>query len=379
MSIIKIIAREILDSRGNPTVEVDLHTHKGIFRASVPSGASVGTHEALELRDNDETYFLGKGVQKAIENINQIIAPALIQKKLTVLEQGKIDRLMLELDGTENKSKLGANAILGISLAACKAGAAERCVPLSRHIADLACKEEVILPVPAFNVINGGSHAGNKLAVQEFMILPTGAENFKEAMRIGTEIYHNLKDVIKEKYGQDAINVGDEGGFAPNIEENKEALDLLKDAIAKAGHTDQVVIGIDVAASQFYKDGKYDLDFKSPEDDPGRYITAEDLGNQYKSLINEYPGAGWPSLMGGESWFPIVLETLKIPSLRTYQQVSALGRLKLAPLADLSVWPSIISFSESKNSWATELNLLVRTTENLLQFAQRINLPQSPP
>ncbi|KAM9038418.1 enolase isoform X1 [Sarcophilus harrisii] len=302
MSIIKIIAREILDSRGNPTVEVDLHTHKGIFRASVPSGASVGTHEALELRDNDETYFLGKGVQKAIENINQIIAPALIQKKLTVLEQGKIDRLMLELDGTENKSKLGANAILGISLAACKAGAAERCVPLSRHIADLACKEEVILPVPAFNVINGGSHAGNKLAVQEFMILPTGAENFKEAMRIGTEIYHNLKDVIKEKYGQDAINVGDEGGFAPNIEENKEALDLLKDAIAKAGHTDQVVIGIDVAASQFYKDGKYDLDFKSPEDDPGRYITAEDLGNQYKSLINEYPVVSIEDPYDQEDW-----------------------------------------------------------------------------
>ncbi|XP_032491717.1 alpha-enolase isoform X4 [Phocoena sinus] len=208
--------------------------------------------------------------------------------KLNVVEQQQIDKLMIEMDGTENKSKFGANAILGVSLAVCKAGAAEKGVPLYRHIADLAGNAEVILPVPAFNVINGGSHAGNKLAMQEFMILPVGAENFREAMRIGAEVYHNLKNVIKEKYGKDATNVGDEGGFAPNILENKEALELLKNAIGKAGYTDKVVVGMDVAASEFFRSGKYDLDFKSP-DDPSRYITPDELANLYKSFIRDYP------------------------------------------------------------------------------------------
>ncbi|XP_074883408.1 alpha-enolase isoform X3 [Buteo buteo] len=195
---------------------------------------------------------------------------------------------MLEMDGSENKSKFGANAILGVSLAVCKAGAAEKGVPLYRHIADLAGNAEVILPVPAFNVINGGSHAGNKLAMQEFMILPVGADSFKEAMRIGAEVYHNLKNVIKEKYGKDATNVGDEGGFAPNILENKEALELLKTAISKAGYTEKVVIGMDVAASEFYRDGKYDLDFKSP-DDPSRYISPDQLADLYKGFVKNYP------------------------------------------------------------------------------------------
>uniref|UniRef100_A0A8C2D9P7 phosphopyruvate hydratase n=1 Tax=Cyprinus carpio TaxID=7962 RepID=A0A8C2D9P7_CYPCA len=222
MSISKIHAREILDSRGNPTVEVDLYTAKGRFRAAVPSGASTGVHEALELRDGDKTRYLGKGTQKAVDHVNKEIAPKLIEKKFSVVEQEKIDKFMLELDGTENKSKFGANAILGVSLAVCKAGAAEKGVPLYRHIADLAGNKDVILPVPAFNVINGGSHAGNKLAMQEFMILPVGAKNFHEAMRIGAEVYHNLKNVIKAKYGKDATNVGDEGGFAPNILENNE-------------------------------------------------------------------------------------------------------------------------------------------------------------
>ncbi|NXD28569.1 ENOA enolase, partial [Spelaeornis formosus] len=222
MSITKIHAREIFDSRGNPTVEVDLYTNKGLFRAAVPSGASTGIYEALELRDNDKTRYMGKGVSKAVEHVNKTIAPALISKNVNVVEQEKIDKLMLEMDGTENKSKFGANAILGVSLAVCKAGAAEKGVPLYRHIADLAGNPEVILPVPAFNVINGGSHAGNKLAMQEFMILPVGADSFKDAMRVGAEVYHNLKNVIKEKYGKDATNVGDEGGFAPNILENKE-------------------------------------------------------------------------------------------------------------------------------------------------------------
>ena len=185
-------------------------------------------------------------------------------------------------------AKFGANAILGVSLAVCKAGAVEKGVPLYRHIADLAGNPEVILPVPAFNVINGGSHAGNKLAMQEFMILPVGASSFREAMRIGAEVYHNLKNVIKEKYRKDATNVGDEGGFASNILENKEALLLLKTAMAKAGYTDQVVIGMDVAASEFYRSSKYDLDFKSP-DDPSRYITLDQLADLYKSFIQNYP------------------------------------------------------------------------------------------
>uniref|UniRef100_G3NX27 phosphopyruvate hydratase n=1 Tax=Gasterosteus aculeatus aculeatus TaxID=481459 RepID=G3NX27_GASAC len=271
MSILKIHAREIFDSRGNPTVEVDLYTKKGLFRAAVPSGASTGIYEALELRDNDKTRYMGKGVSKAVENINKQIAPALVSKDVSVTDQEKIDKLMLDMDGTENKSKFGANAILGVSLAVCKAGAAEKGVPLYRHIADLAGNPEVILPVPAFNVINGGSHAGNKLA-----------------MRIGAEVYHNLKNVIKEKYGKDATNVGDEGGFAPNILENKEALELLKNAIAKAGYTDKIVIGMDVAASEFYKGGKYDLDFKSP-DDPSRYISPDKLADLYKSFVKDYP------------------------------------------------------------------------------------------
>uniref|UniRef100_A0A5G2R1M2 Beta-enolase n=1 Tax=Sus scrofa TaxID=9823 RepID=A0A5G2R1M2_PIG len=245
MAMQKIFAREILDSRGNPTVEVDLHTAKGRFRAAVPSGASTGIYEALELRDGDKSRYLGK-------------------------------------------AKFGANAILGVSLAVCKAGAAEKGVPLYRHIADLAGNPDLVLPVPAFNVINGGSHAGNKLAMQEFMILPVGASSFREAMRIGAEVYHHLKGVIKGKYGKDATNVGDEGGFAPNILENNEALELLKTAIQAAGYPDKVVIGMDVAASEFYRNGKYDLDFKSP-DDPSRHITGEKLGELYKSFIKNYP------------------------------------------------------------------------------------------
>ncbi|XP_028302472.1 enolase 1b, (alpha) [Gouania willdenowi] len=288
MSILKIHAREILDSRGNPTVEVDLYTDNGLFRAAVPSGASTGIYEALELRDNDKSRYLGKGVSQAVDHINSIIAPALVDQDVSVVEQEKIDQMMIDMDGTENKSRFGANAILGVSLAVCKAGAAEKGVPLYRHIADLAGNPEVILPVPAFNVINGGSHAGNKLAMQEFMILPVGASTFKEAMRIGAEVYHNLKNVIKKKYGQDATNVGDEGGFAPNIVENQEALELIKEAIAKAGYTSEVVIGMDVAASEFYRDGKYDLDFKSP-DDPSRYITPDELANLYKSFVKDYP------------------------------------------------------------------------------------------
>jgi len=288
MSILKIFARSIFDSRGNPTVEVDITTSKGIFRAGVPSGASTGIHEALELRDNIKSEFLGKGVSQAVKNVNEIIAPALLQQSFNVTEQKKIDDFMLSLDGTKNKSKLGANAILGVSIAVCKAGAAEKGVPVYRHIADLA-GTSIIMPVPAFNVINGGSHAGNKLAMQEFMLLPTGASNFREAMRMGSEIYHNLKNVIKAKYGMDACNVGDEGGFAPNIQDNMEGLELLKVAIEKAGYTGKVQIGMDLAASEFYENGNYNLDFKSKNPDPSLVVTPDALAAIYKEMMAKYP------------------------------------------------------------------------------------------
>ncbi len=286
MAILSVKGREILDSRGNPTVEVDIKTEAGLFRAMVPSGASTGIYEALELRDKDEKRYMGKGVLKAVHNINSVLGPLVIG--MDPADQEKIDQKLIEADGTENKSSLGANAILGISMAACKAGAAKKKVPLYRHIADLAGTEEMIMPVPSFNVINGGSHAGNRLAMQEFMILPTGASNFREAMRMGSETYHHLKKVIKKKYGQDAVNVGDEGGFAPNIQSNKEWLLGLKEAIGNAGFTGRVAIGMDVAASEFYKDGKYDLDFKNPKNDGSSVLTGDELAEKYKEFISEF-------------------------------------------------------------------------------------------
>ncbi|CAG9826560.1 unnamed protein product [Diabrotica balteata] len=288
-NIQSIFARSIFDSRGNPTVEVDLKTNLGLFRAAVPSGASTGVHEALELRDEIKNLYHGKSVFQAIENINDIIAPALLEKDFDVLEQETIDKFMIALDGTENKSKLGANAILGVSLAICKAGAAKKGVPLYKHIAHLAGNRSIILPVPAFNVINGGSHAGNKLAMQEFMILPTGASSFSEAMRMGSEVYHHLKKVIKDKFGLDATAVGDEGGFAPNIPSAEDALSLITAAIDKAGYTGKIEIGMDVAASEFYKDGLYDLDFKNPNSDKSQWINRNELLNIYQSFIGKFP------------------------------------------------------------------------------------------
>ncbi|CAG9313350.1 unnamed protein product [Blepharisma stoltei] len=290
-------AREILDSRGNPTVEVDVTTSLGTFRAAVPSGASTGIYEALEMRDGDKNRYLGKGVLNAVRNVDQIIKPAIIGR--SVLDQAALDNFLVrELDGTSNewgwcKTRLGANAILAVSLAVARAGAAHAGVPLYQYLARLAGnnEQEFILPVPAFNVINGGSHAGNKLAMQEFMILPTGAQTFREAMQIGAEVYHNLKAVIKTKYGLDATNVGDEGGFAPNIQDNTEALTLLMEAIHKAGHDGKVKIGMDVAASEFYKSdqNKYDLDFKTANNDGSQRLTGEELTNVYKNFINNYP------------------------------------------------------------------------------------------
>jgi len=297
MKIMSIRAREIFDSRGNPTVEVDLCTEVALFRAAVPSGASTGIYEALELRDGDKARLLGKGVLKAVANVNEILAPKLVGMDVT--EQSKIDKLMVEeIDGSKNewgwsKSKLGANAILAVSMAVCRAGSAASQMPLYQYIAKISGKptDKFVMPVPSFNVINGGSHAGNRLACQEFMILPVGASSFKEAMIIGAEVYHNLKSVIKKKYGQDACNVGDEGGFAPNVQDNDEALDVLMEAIKKAGHEDKVKIGTDVAASEFYiADTKlYDLDFKNENSAPEMKKTAAQLVEYYKTWLDKYP------------------------------------------------------------------------------------------
>ncbi|SAM07893.1 hypothetical protein [Absidia glauca] len=303
MTVTKIHARQIFDSRGNPTVEVELSTEKGVFRAAVPSGASTGTHEALELRDNIKKDYCGKGVLKAVGNVNKTIAPAFIKAKLNVVDQKAVDDFLCGLDGTKDKSKLGANAILGVSMAACKAGAAEKGVPLYVHIADLSgSKKPFVLPVPSFNVINGGSHAGNKLAMQEFMIMPTGAKSFTEAMKMGSETYHALKGVIKAKYGQDATNVGDEGGFAPNIQDNEEGLELLVSAIEKAGYTGKIKIAMDSAASEFYKDGKYDLDFKNPKSNPADYLPGTKLAELYKSFSEKYPIVSIEDAFDQDDW-----------------------------------------------------------------------------
>ncbi|CAK9296184.1 unnamed protein product [Gordionus sp. m RMFG-2023] len=289
MTIENIKALEIYDSRGNPTLEVDLKTDQGCFVSMVPSGASTGIHEALELRDNDPKVHSGKGVLKAIKNVNEIISPELISKKVDVSNQTEVDKLMISLDGTINKSKLGANAILGVSMACCKAGAAKKAVPLYQHIANLSGNKNLILPVPSFNVINGGSHAGNQLAMQEFMIMPVGASNFREAMRMGTETYHTLKKLLKDKYGLAATAVGDEGGFAPEVNDAKEVLEILTQAINQAGYKGKIKIALDVAASEFFKDGKYDLQFKNPKSDRSKWLSGEQLSDFYVEMVNTYP------------------------------------------------------------------------------------------
>jgi len=293
--VVSIKAREIFDSRGNPTVEVDLLTDMHLFRAAVPSGASTGVYEALELRDGDKKRLLGKGVLKAVANVNDIIGPRLVGMDVT--KQSEIDKLMVEIiDGTQNdwgwsKSTLGANAILAVSMAICRAGAASMQIPLYEYIAYLAGRptDRFVMPVPCLNVINGGSHAGNRLACQEFMILPVGASTFREALNIGAEVYHTLKGVIKKKYGQDACNVGDEGGFAPSVQDNVEALDVLMDAIEKSGHAAKVKLGTDVAASEFWIDGKYDLDFKNPQSAPEMKMTSDQLSDYYMTWLEKYP------------------------------------------------------------------------------------------
>lgn len=259
-----------------------------LYRSAVPSGASTGIYEALELRDGDKSVFGGKGVLSAVRNINELLGPKLIG--LDVRNQNEVDKIMLELDGTPNKSKLGANAILGVSLSVCRAGAGAKGVPLYRHIQEISETKHLVMPVPAFNVINGGSHAGNNLAMQEFMILPVGAGSFAEALRMGSEVYHILKGIIKAKYGQDACNVGDEGGFAPNVQDNREGLVLLMSAIEMAGYTGKIKIGMDVAASEFFRrDGRYDLNFKKQPNDGAHVLSAQSLCQLYTEFIRDFP------------------------------------------------------------------------------------------
>ncbi len=273
--ITKVIPREIIDSRGNPTVEVDIYTTGGFGRALVPSGASTGEHEALELRDKD-SRFLGKGVLKAVNNIREKIAPKIIG--LEVTEQEAIDELMLELDGTDTKSNLGANAMLGVSMAVCKAAANELGLPIYAYLN----KESVTLPVPMLNVINGGEHAGGNLRIQEFMLIPHGFTQYKEALRSICEVYQILRNNLK-KFGPSAINLGDEGGFGSPVDTAPEALDMLVEAINEAGYTPgkHISIGLDSAASEFYEDNLYEVD--------GKKLTGEQLVDYYIDLVEKYP------------------------------------------------------------------------------------------
>jgi enolase 1/2/3 len=277
--IFAIYGREILDSRGNPTVEVDVQLESDVIgRAAVPSGASTGEHEAVELRDNDANRYLGKGVLKAVENINEIIAPALIG--MNSEDQTEIDRVLRELDGTSNKGKLGANAILGVSLACARASAEELGMPLYRYIGGTnAC----LLPVPMSNIINGGSHADNNVDLQEFMIMPLGASSFRDALRMNAEVFHALRTYLK-KEGHNT-GVGDEGGFAPDLDSNEEALQVIMKAIEIAGYRpgEDIYIALDPAASEFFENGKYNL---KAED---RILTSEEMVDYYVDLVDKYP------------------------------------------------------------------------------------------
>ncbi|MFN3550565.1 MAG: phosphopyruvate hydratase, partial [Endomicrobiia bacterium] len=281
----KIKAREILDSRGNPTVEVDVILSDGTLgRAQVPSGASTGENEALELRDGDKNRYLGKGVIKAVNNVNNIIAKKL--KGIDASEQQKIDELMINLDGSQTKSNLGANAILGVSLAVCCASANFYKMPLYKYIRKLYCikQKDYILPVPMMNVLNGGKHADNNVDLQEFMIVPAGAKNFSEALRYGTEVFHSLKSVLKSKGYTTAV--GDEGGFAPNLSSNSEALELLIEAINKAGYkpAKDIFIALDPAASEFYNDFYILLGEKENKEK-----TSQQMVEFYQQLVDKYP------------------------------------------------------------------------------------------
>lgn len=290
--IVRIIGRQILDSRGNPTIEVDVHTANGyIGRAAVPSGASTGVHEAVELRDGDKAFYLGKGVLKAVHNVNTVIADEL--KGKSVFDQKMIDQALIALDGTENKSKLGANAILGVSLAVARAAAQEAGLPLYQYIGGVGA---VTMPVPMMNILNGGSHADNLIDIQEFMVMPFGAESFSEGLRWGTEIFHQLKNVLKSR--SLSTNVGDEGGFAPNLGSNEEAIQLVMEAIEKAGFVPgkDVYIALDAASSEFYKNGKYIFE------STGEERTSAEMVEFWKNWCVKYPIVSIEDGLAEDDW-----------------------------------------------------------------------------
>src|SRR5690554_3422755 len=300
-TIIDVYAREVLDSRGNPTVEVDVILEDGSFgRAAVPSGASTGAHEAVELRDGGDRY-LGKGVQDAVDNVNEVIAAEIVG--FDALDQVEIDKTMIELDGTSNKGKLGANAILGVSLAVAKAAAEATGNYLYKYLGGVNAK---LLPVPMMNILNGGEHADNNVDIQEFMIMPVGATSFAGALRMCAEIYHNLKKVLNEK----GLNtgIGDEGGFAPDLSSNEEAISVIIEATEKAGYKpgDDIMIALDVAATELYKDGKYVLEGE------GKELSSEEMVNFYEDLINKYPVISIEDGLSEDDWEGWKLMTEKL-------------------------------------------------------------------
>ncbi|WP_297428131.1 phosphopyruvate hydratase [Clostridium sp.] len=292
LEIVDVVARQIIDSRCFPTVEVEIYLEDGtIGRAAVPSGASTGMYEAVELRDGDKSKFSGKGVLNAVKNVNETIAEELIG--CNVFEQIYIDKMLIELDGTNNKSKLGANAILGVSLAVANAAANALDMPLYRYIGGVNAK---VLPVPMMNILNGGSHADNSVDLQEFMIMPAGAPTFSEALRMCAEVYHTLKKILNDK-GY-ATGIGDEGGFAPNLKSNAEALDVIIEAIDKAGYKagEEIFIAIDAASSEYYKDGKYVLEHE------GRTLTSAEMVDFFEDWVNKYPIISIEDGMAEEDW-----------------------------------------------------------------------------
>jgi enolase len=354
--ITDVYAREILDSRGNPTLEVEVFLESGAMgRAAVPSGASTGEREALELRDGDKSRYLGKGVRKAVENVNDIIAEQILGMEAT--DQIGIDRKMLELDGTEYKSKLGANAILGVSLAVAKAAADDAGLPLYQYIGGANAKE---LPLPMMNIINGGAHADNNVDIQEFMIMPAGAPDFAEALRMGAEIFHALKGVLKAKGYNTAV--GDEGGFAPNLKSNEEALEVIMEAITKAGYKpgEQVLLALDVASSELFKDGKYTL-----ENEAQPVKTAVEMVDFYENLVNKYPIVSIEDGMAENDW-----EGWKLLTDRLGKRIQIVGD-------DLFVTnPKILKEGIDKgiaNSILIKLNQIGSLTETLdaIEMAKR--------
>ncbi|XP_014489187.1 PREDICTED: enolase-like [Dinoponera quadriceps] len=290
MSFKKIKARQIFDCRGEPTLEVDVITDVGLLRSSVPSTVAINPNQAIEIRDGNMAAYHGRSVFKAVDIVNNMIAPQLMKSQLNVCQQTEIDALLNKLDGTDNKSRLGANSILGVSIACCKAGAIKKGLPIYRYIAELAENGQLYVPVPSFSIISGGKFAGNNLTCQEFAILPVGAESFADAVKMGTEVYRVAERKIVAAQGlKGPPPVSEKGAFVPEMENDKEALALLNDSITDAGYQGKIKIALDMAASAFYKEGGYDLEYKTGETDPEDYLEAEALRDRYLEYLSEFP------------------------------------------------------------------------------------------